>query len=331
MQLYEELEKEWGEFVGNPNTMVCSSGTSAVHLALESLQLPQGSEVILPDFTMIACARAVSMAGLKPVFVDCHRDNLLMQTELVSEAVTENTSAIMAVHIYGRQCNMDCIHLIAGLTRLLVVEDMAEIHGVNPHPKTDVACWSFYRNKIVAGEEGGAISFKNKKHLELARQLKSLGFTDAHDFSHIPRGINARLSNANAEPILRSIENYEYNNSQRREIEEWYNYYTPGEWQMPERDAVWVYDVRLPELDIVQDVVHDLNNLNVAARTAFRPMVHQPEYSNIVPTFGTDAVKASREIMYLPVYPGLTDGRVRDTVAALRESVILHTSTARVG
>ena len=111
MQPHEQLEQEWAAFNDlDPAGMVaCSSGTAALHLALEALQLQPGSTCILPDFTMIACARAVTLAGLVPVFVDCG-DDLLMDMALTPQACGEKTSAVMIVHIYGRQQSMYDVH-----------------------------------------------------------------------------------------------------------------------------------------------------------------------------------------------------------------------------
>ncbi|MCK9570792.1 DegT/DnrJ/EryC1/StrS family aminotransferase, partial [Candidatus Pacearchaeota archaeon] len=186
MEPYQELEFRFGEWIGNPNTVACSSGTAALHLALEALQLPIHSCVMVPEFTMVACARAVTMAGLHPIFIDCG-DDLLLDTKVMQSKTVRHQSAIMPVHIYGRRCSMKAIIDHAKTNNLAVVEDMAEIHGVNPHPESDAACWSFYKNKIVHGEEGGMVAFKEAKHADKARQLRSLGFTQAHDFAHIPR------------------------------------------------------------------------------------------------------------------------------------------------
>ncbi len=333
MQPFERLEKEWGEFIGNPNVVVCSSGTSALHLALETLNGSPNfwdyKQVIVPDFTMVACARAVTLAGMIPKFVDCQRNNLLMDSNKLTEMVTLG-SIIMPVHVYGRKCNMTFISSLAVKHECKVVEDMAEIHGVKPHPMSDAACWSFYHNKIVAGEEGGAIAFKDPDHVKIAKELRCLGFTDSHDFTHRPRGINARLSNANAAPILRSLDLYSENVAARRGIEDDYDYHLPDEWRMPVRDAPWVYDVRLPFLDIVGPVVRDLNELGIEARQGFKPMSLQDEYR--LGTFkerfkrtGGNAYRASREIMYLPLTPSITEGKARYTITALREAVIRHT------
>ena len=156
--LFEQLEEKWGEFIGNPNVVVCSSGTSALHLALETLRAVdlktfwECRDVIVPDFTMIACARAVTLSGARPIFVDCQRENLLIDVDKMKKAITPG-SIIMPAHVYGRRCNMPFISSMAAEHSCKVVEDMAEIHGVDPSPFSDAACWSFYRNKIIAGEE----------------------------------------------------------------------------------------------------------------------------------------------------------------------------------
>jgi perosamine synthetase len=317
MEPYRELEKKFGDWASAPNMVGCSSGTAALHLALESLDLSPGSEVIVPEFTMIACARAVTTAGLVPVFVDC-TDDLLIDIDLVTGAITDKTEAIMPVHVYGRRCDMDAIVEIAKHQKLVVIEDMAEIHGVRPHHLSDAACWSFYKNKIVFGEEGGAVSFKNGGDANKARQLRSLGFTDSHNFLHIPRGMNYRLSNAHAQLILSSLESIEYNVNKRFMVETWYNELMPSSWKMPKRDAVWVYDLKLPGVNTSQ-VVSELNDRGVAARLGFKPMSMQPEYQtkyHHLRAFG-----ASQEIIYLPVYPDMDTSHVMSIWQHLHQSV----------
>src|SRR5690348_6717208 len=137
MQAFERLEKEFAAWVGVPDVVACSSGTSALHLSLEALQLPQGSRVLIPYLNMIAVARAVSLAGLIPVMVDC-RDDLLMDMDLVDEALADDggIKAVMAVHIYGRRCDMDALAALAAKYGVELIEDLAEAHGVRPHPAT---------------------------------------------------------------------------------------------------------------------------------------------------------------------------------------------------
>ncbi len=331
MEAYERLEMEWAEFNElDPRGMVaCSSGTAALHLALEAFRLPQGSEVLVPDYTMIACPRAVTMAGLKPVFGDCN-ERLVMSGIHKVNFKKETPKVVMPVSVFGRKaCMRDTSQKPDWM---YIVEDLAEAHGVRPKDYTDAACWSFYKNKIVAGEEGGAVWFRDPDHAKLARQLRTLGFTEAHDYTHIPRGHNYRMSNAHAKLVLngftngldddgewvgpsnsRQIMNRQYD--LRREIESWYDHFCPAEWRQPARDAVWVYDVRIPGLtrDRMGEVVRSLREAGVQARYGFYPCRRQAEYAKDVKMDGFDGFggewesdKASNEVFYLPVIPGET-------------------------
>lgn len=320
MEPFLQLEHDWAVANDlNPEGMVaCSSGTAALHLALECLELRPNDQVLVPDFTMVACARAVTLAGLSASFVDCEED-LLAAPGAFAKSCNLATRVLMPVHIYGRQCDMEGIAQIASDLGLYVVEDLAEAHGVRPHPDSTAAAWSFYRNKIIAGEEGGAVYFKNPRRATLARQLRSLGFTDVHDFQHVPRGCNYRMSNCHASLILDSLKDYERIVERRLGVEAVYNALVPKEWQMPERDAVWVYDVRIPSADLV-DVVKKLNAEGIAARQAFKPMSSQEEYLKSG-YYKSTAHKMSREVMYLPVHHNMTEAVVARIVKSLISTV----------
>lgn len=298
MQPYEQLESDFGEWAGVENCVACSSGTAALHLSLEAMDLPPGSRVILSEFNMIACARAVVLAGLKPVFVDCD-DRLLIDVEKCHKLAEHGEdggydyriSAILAVHIYGRRVDVQRIHDLKSKYGgdLAIIEDCAEFHGgelyVEEYGYSDSHAWSYYSNKVICGAEGGLVSFTDPKHAEKAKSLRTLGFTEAHDFLHIPRGHNYRMSNLHAAPILESLANADDNLIKRRQVEEWYNELIPEKWHMPPRDVVWVYDLRVPKLewDRMGIVVKRLNAQGIAARHGFKPMSVQPEFrqSNI--------------------------------------------------
>lgn len=337
-QPYEQLEELFGEWVGSPYTVACNSGTSALHLALESFRFPKGSEVIVPEFTFVACARAVRMAGLVPVFVDC-KDDLTINPELIRQAITDNTVAIMPAHIYGRLCDMatiwrmiDNCWMDTGKT-LIVIEDRAEAHGAPSYLRAPhAACYSFYRNKIIAGEEGGMIVYRDdcqgQKHwqslapYDLAKRLRSMGMCEAHNFDHYPRGINARLANALAIPIIESLSKVSENLRDRRIVEEWYGREIPDKWRMPPRNVPWVYDLRIPLMNSTQQgrIVDQLNRHGVAARYAFLPMSDQREFRKYrhhwLPNERPDlahrskAFWASQEVIYLPITPEMSYGEV---------------------
>lgn len=317
MEYVQQLEQEFGKWAGVTNAVACASGTAALHLALEALELPQGSRIVIPEFTMVACARAATAAGLVPVFADCGED-LLLDPDQISHCLRAgNVSAIMPVHIYGRRCNMDEIMPQARRHGLAVIEDMAEIHGIPPHPESDAACWSFYKNKIVHGEEGGLVAFsatvKGAYAADRARELRCLGFNDDHDYIHRPRGWNHRMSNAHARLILDSLAQVTENQRRHRQVEAWYNARIPTGWHMPPRDAVWVYDLHLDAY--APGVVRDLNRRGIAVRMAFKPMSEQPEYLGHYERLR--AHYASRRVLYLPVYPDMTEEHVNQIAQAV--------------
>ncbi len=331
MEKYELLEKEFAEWMGlDPERMVAvSSGTAALHTALEALQLPQGASVVIPDFAMVACPRAVTLAGLKPKFADVGTDLLLDPTNIAGDLVT--LRAVMPVHTYGRRCNMEVIADKAEMFALMVVEDLAEAHGVRPHPETDAACWSFYRNKIISGEEGGAVYFKCKDHASYARQLKNIGFTPAHDFAHIPRGHNYRLANVLAEIAIDNLRRVNRNVSERRRLEAEYDRRCSVEWKMPPRDAVWVYDLRIPGLtsEVQDKIVKSLNEVGIAARHGFKPLRRQQEYAKGQDTSEWQSDVASREVIYLPVHPGVTEKQIELAFEVIRANIHVSPDSVR--
>lgn len=310
-QPHEVLEERLAGWVGEPwadpaQWVACSSGTAALHLALESLRLPPNSRVLVPDFTMVAVPRAVVMAGLEPLFVDCGPD-LNLDPGTIRDCYGSNARAIVAVHTYGRQCDMEAIHRRASAAGLYVVEDMAELHGVAPHPRTDAATWSFYRNKVVAGEEGGAVAFQIRSHSRLARELRCLGFTAEHDFMHVPRGHNYRLAPSLAEAVLGSLKYYHAHVQIRRQGEALYEAKCPEGWKLPYRQSPWVYDLRVTGLNRKKqgEIVRVLNSQGIEARMSFAPMTWQQEWrEGHSTTIASLADRASNEVFYLPLAPG---------------------------
>lgn len=324
MEAYQKLEEEWSKFCGFEHCVACSSGTAALHLALETLEVSKRDPVIVPDFTMVACARAVKLAGAECEFVDC-RDDLNIDPREIWEKLKWKKHPIMAVHTYGRRCDMNEISRMKEERGVLIIEDLAEAHGIAPGWNTDAACWSFYKNKIIAGEEGGMVAFRDSDLAKRARSLRSLGFTDEHNFRHIPRGHNYRLSNCHAELILESLHRYDENNERRRVVEAMYDSLIPKSWQMSKRDAVWVYDFVMEGITWGQrhSIISDLRAQGVQARHAFYPMTGQEEF--LSPQIRSPmAWKAAREIMYLPVSPSMTLEEVRVIWRKLRESCIAN-------
>lgn len=308
---YVEFERVWERVNGLEERSVvsCSSGTAALHLALEAFRLEPGSFVAIPDYTMIACARAVTLAGLKPIFVDIDPVMLTISPDALDAAldtiVKQNgvVGAVMPVAVYGRPPHTD-VYDVAKKYGAKIVEDLAEAHMVMPHPVSDAACWSFYKNKVIAGEEGGAVWLKDGTARYLATCLKSMGFTPDHDYTHIPRGHNYRLADALASPIIDSVRAYGENLAKRRAVESNLNVACPEEWRMPYRACPWVYDVRISGMKrgMMKRVVAALQSNGIAARFGFVPMTEQEEYLfKTSSPYNPVAAVAGQEVFYLPL------------------------------
>lgn len=150
----KKFEEAFAQYCEVKYGVACSNGTTAIHLALEALGIGPGDEVIIPTFTMIATSNAVLYAGATPVFVDSEEKTWNMDVNKIEEKITPRTKAILPVHIYGHPTDMDEIHRLAKKHHLLVIEDAAEAHGAlykgqKAGSFSDVACFSFYANKII--------------------------------------------------------------------------------------------------------------------------------------------------------------------------------------
>ena len=301
MEKVKELEDLFGKIHKVDHVVGCSSGTAALHLALESLQLPPGSKVAVPNYTMVAVPRAVILAGLTPVFIGCNSDLLI---NWMNVGCVENVKAVIVVHTYGRKKGIPSNPEQYGLH---IIEDMAELHGFTPSPWSSASCWSFYKNKVIAGEEGGAVGYWKPEYANRAKELRCLGFTEKHDYTHSPRGHNYRLSNVHADLILQSMGNMVSNIFERRRIESYYDEFCPQGWKMPYRDSVWVYDLYVPNLPLwKQDVVVErLNREGIPARHGFKPMTWQEEFRDCEKVGYDHSEKMVGGVFYLPCRPGI--------------------------
>ena len=280
---YKQLEKEYAKFTGSKYAVSCNSGTAALHLALKAIGIGVGDEVIVPEFTMISCAFAVSYCGATPVFVDCG-DDLNIDCSLIEEKITPKTQVIMPVHIYGRLCDMTAIRDIVRRHDLWVVEDACEAQGAVYKSKADITCYSFYENKIIHAEEGGICTTDNKVLAERINYLKNMSFGKKHDYIHEEIGFNYRMPNSQAKLALESLHNYPQEKIRRQEqVDSLDSFYG----KTPKRDANWVYDMKKRDL-----------NGDFETREFFKPMSQQPPYFN-KGYKKLKAYKKSKEGMYI--------------------------------
>lgn len=292
MESYKQLEKEYAQFVHSKYAVSCNSGTAALHLALLALGIGAGDEVIIPDFTMASCGFAVSYTGATPVFIDCD-DTFNIDTRLIEEKITDKTRAIMAVHLYGRLCNMEEIIRIADKHGLYIIEDACEAQGAVFASQADITCYSFYKNKIIHAEEGGICTTNNKRFAEKMNYLKNCAFGEKHDYFHKDIGYNYRMSDTMAQMALESLKAYPEEAERRREFENQWFKLIPA----PIRDAVWVYDFLCESEKDRDKKMKELQRKGFQVRYFFKPLSSMPMWKG--QEIGKKALDFSKRGMYI--------------------------------
>ena len=299
MDPYRELEIEYAKHLGVKRCVSVNTGTAALHVALEALNLPSGSKVIVPDFTMYASALSVYYARLTPVFVDCD-DDLLIDLDKVESIIDDDTKVLMVTHIYGRVVNMDRVMQIAKKYNLRVIEDACEAQGACWGGKMigsfDIGCFSLYRNKIVHAEEGGIVASDDEEFMKTVNDMKSMSFGETHDYYHNQIGFNYRMTNSQAELALKSLRSLPENLAKREEIKNMYNMLIDKSYHMKDnRQVCWVYDLTHPKSD---EVVKELKRRGINARHSFKPMTMQPLFKQRI---SEKSLFYSKNVFYLHI------------------------------
>ena len=196
----KEFEEKFADFVGVKHAVAVSSGTAALHVALLSLGIGHGDEVIVPAFTMGATWLAVLYTGAKPVFVDCELGTFNIDVKQIEKKIIKKTKAIIPVHVYGHAAEMDSITKIARKYKIDILEDAAEACGGKYKGKIcgsfgRINAFSFYANKIITTGEGGMVVTNDEDLAIRARQFRDLHHSTNKRFVHDGIGYNYRMTN----------------------------------------------------------------------------------------------------------------------------------------
>lgn len=199
----EKFEEQFADLCGVKHAVAVNSGTSALEIALRSLKLANGDEILVPTNTFTSTAAAVFFSGGKPIFTDIDPKSLCIDTKNVQKYITPQTKGIITVHVGGLVCpEIDKIKDICEDKHLFLVEDAAHAHGSiidSQHAGSlgDVGCFSFYPTKVMTTGEGGMITTNDDKIAETARILRDQGKESFHSGSIIMLGYNWRLPEIN--------------------------------------------------------------------------------------------------------------------------------------
>lgn len=199
----KKFEDSFARYIGVKHGIAVSNGTAALEIAVSSLDLQPGDEIILPTFTIISCVLAILRNGLIPVLVDSDSNSWNMDLNQVIDKMSEKTKAIMPVHIYGNPVDMDPLLEIRDKYGIVILEDAAEAHGAIYKGQKcgsfgDLSSFSFYANKIVTTGEGGMVVTDRDDLADRLRFLRNLCFETGKRFVHNYLGFNFRITNLQA-------------------------------------------------------------------------------------------------------------------------------------
>ena len=198
-----KFEDNFSDFMGSKYSIAVSSGTAALEIAIRSLRLKKGDEVIIPNFTIISNAMAVLKENLIIKLVDCNIRDWNMDILEIEKKITKKTKAIIATHIYNFPLRVDILKKICKKNKIILIEDAAEAIGQKLNNRLcgsfgDISIFSFYANKQITTGEGGMITTNSKRLYEQSKSLRNLCFGKQDRFNHEDIGWNYRMTNLQA-------------------------------------------------------------------------------------------------------------------------------------
>jgi len=192
-----ELKDQLKQYLHTDNLELTVNGHMALELILTALKLPAGSEVITTPFTFVSTTHSIVRCGLKPVFCDINPDTYTIDVSKIESLITENTSAILPVHVYGNICDADAIQAIADKHSLKVIYDAAHAFGVTYKGSPvanlgDASIFSFHATKVYNTIEGGAITFKDSSLSKVIEEIRDFGIHDEESIPYV--GPNGKMN-----------------------------------------------------------------------------------------------------------------------------------------
>lgn len=335
----DRFEAEWAAYCGMKYGVAVSNGTAALEVAIGLLDLQPGDEVIMPTFTIISCAQAVTAYDGVPVLVDSNPHNWQMDVSQIEGKITSRTRGIMPVHIYGHPVDMEPLLEIARKHDLVVIEDAAEVHGAEYKGGKcgglgDISTFSFYANKLITTGEGGMVLTNSPELADKARSLRNLCFQKSRRFLHEELGYNYRLTNIQAALGVAQLERIEQIVERKRAIA---SAYTERLKNLPEislpveepwaKNVYWVYGIVLDEstgMNAIQ-LAQRLAEKDIQTRPFFLGMHEQPVFQKMGLFVGEKypvAERLARQGLYLPTGLSIQESQIDFICAAVRECLV---------
>lgn len=318
----DRFEEDIAGLIDTKYAVTTSNGTTALHLALLSMGIGPGDEVIVPDFTFVATANTVMHAGAKPVYVDIDPGTWCIDPREVEKNITDRTKAIIPVHVYGNVCEMDSLKKIAHQNDLYIIEDAAEAilskyKGKYTGSFGDMGCFSFHAAKTITMGEGGAVVTDNKELFERMKMLRSQGMREGKRYWHDVIGYNYRLTNMQAAVGCAQFENREQIIIEKKRIYERYLKNLSGQegivfQYIPDdvEPVIWAVALKIEQEYFKGDrdfLIEHLRKKGIETRPGFYPFSVMPIYD--APSLPV-AESVGRSVISLPSYSFVTDAEI---------------------
>jgi len=314
------FENKFKEFIGVKYATCVSNGTVALHLALITLGIGHGDEVIIPTLTYIASVNSISYTGAKPIFVDSLKTTWQIDPDDVRKKITVKTKAIMVVHLYGHACDMDSLSAICKEYGLFLIEDCAEAIGTMYKGKYvgtfgDISTFSFFGNKTITTGEGGMVVTNDETLFDRSVHFKGQGLAKHRQYWHDVVGYNYRMTNICAAIGYAQMERIHEFIIRKREIAELYKTCLKDSEIQYQGEAVdtvnsyWIFSILTPNGDSRDPLRKYLADAGVETRPLFYPVHTMPMYSSKFQKIPIAENLGWRGIN-LPSYPGLKNNEV---------------------
>ena len=310
----QDFQDSFSEYLGVSHSSTVTNGTVALHLALLSLGIGSGDEVIVPNFTYIASVNAIAYVGAKPVFVDADEQSWNLDTSMIEKKITQNTKAIMAVHIYGNPSNMRDILDICKRKNLFLIEDAAEALGATYDSRKigsfgDISTFSFFGNKTITSGEGGMVVTNDRTLFERIEFLKNQAASQEKVYWHEEIGFNYRMTNVTAAIGLSQLEEISSILERKQLIADLYKRELAATdliFQSELDDSInsnWMVGILLPKDKSRDSLINYLKENNIETKPFFYPVTQMPQYKSKIQYPVSEVL--SRSGLYLPSYPDL--------------------------
>ena len=318
------FEREACDYLGVAETIGVANGTDALVLALEALGVAPGDDVICPSFTFYATAEAIARVGATPVFCDIEASTLNLDPVHVAELLTERTSAIVAVHLFGRP--MDLGRLPAGVP---VIEDAAQAFGAGTSgaragAEGAASTFSFFPTKnLFCLGDGGLVATSDPTLAERVRMLRFHGSHDKETFELI--GYNSRLDELQAAALRLFLEHIdEWNASRRSAAARYEELGLAAHCELPPDEPGHVYHMYVVRSAVRDAIAEALRTSDVAARPYYVTPLHlQPVFAplGLGPGSLPETERAAAENLALPMWAGISPEQQQQVVAAVASAL----------